>query len=269
MSAEDAEDAVHEAMLRAVERPELDDERLGDWLRAVTVRLCADRYQQVRREVEAGRRAMAASAGAAPLDEMVCDREEARWLARRSRGLPGRQAEALRLRAEDLDVGQVATRMGLSYRTVESLLARARHTLRHALAGTLALWSCVSPVRRLGSAGQAAVASTAAAVAVLGLAVPAAPRPTPSPPGPPGTRRTHPVQASSVPDRVVSQGGPAFCDRFRRRSRPRRAPRPQQQCSDGGPHRPWLRAVGADGGVGDAPGERPVRAAPSVASLAP
>ncbi|MGW4391672.1 sigma-70 family RNA polymerase sigma factor [Streptomyces sp. NPDC004685] len=203
MSAEDAEDAVHEAMLRAVERPELDDERLGDWLRAVTVRLCADRYQQVRREVEAGRRAMAASAGAAPLDEMVCDREEARWLARRSRGLPGRQAEALRLRAEDLDVGQVATRMGLSRRTVESLLARARRTLRHALAGTLALWSCVSPVRRLGSAGQAAVASTAAAVAVLGLAVPAAPRPTPSPPAPPGTRRTHPVQASSVPDRVV------------------------------------------------------------------
>ncbi|MGX1673554.1 RNA polymerase sigma factor [Streptomyces sp. NPDC055400] len=204
MSAEDAEDAVHEAMLRAVERPELDDERLGDWLRSVTVRLCADRHQQVRREVEAGRRAMAATAGAAPLDEVVCDREEARWLARRSGGLPARQAEALRLRAEDLDVGQVARRMGLSYRTVESLLARARRTLRQALAGTLAVWSCMYPVRRLGAAGQAAVASTAAAVAVLGLAVPAPSR-LPEPPrsAPSAARRTHPVQVSSVPDRGV------------------------------------------------------------------
>ncbi|MFE6805579.1 sigma-70 family RNA polymerase sigma factor [Streptomyces sp. NPDC057681] len=203
MSAEDAEDAVHEAMLRAVERPELDGEPLGDWLRSVTVRLCADRYQQVRREVEAGRRAMAATAGAAPLDEAVCDRDEARWLARRSGELPARQAEALWLRAEDLDVGQVARRMGLSYRTVESLLARARRTLRRALAGTLAAWSCVYPVRRLGAAGQAAVASTAAAVAVLGIAVPAPSRDAPPRPVPSAARQTHPVQAPSVPDEVV------------------------------------------------------------------
>ncbi|MGW6400704.1 sigma-70 family RNA polymerase sigma factor [Streptomyces sp. NPDC055134] len=204
MSAEDAEDAVHEAMLGAVERPGLDDERLGDWLRSVTERLCADRHQQVRREAEAGRRALAAAAGAAPLDEVVCDREEARWLARRSGGLPAHQAEALRLRAEDLDVGQVARQMGLSYRTVESLLARARRTLRHALAGTLAVWSCVWPMRRLGAAGQAAVASTAAAAAVLGLAVPAPSRlPSPPPPAPSAARQTHPVQVSPVPDRVV------------------------------------------------------------------
>ncbi|MFE4250221.1 RNA polymerase sigma factor [Streptomyces sp. NPDC056910] len=201
MTAEDAEDAVHEAMLRALERPGPDDERLGDWLRTVTVRLCADRHQQVRREVEAGRRALAATAGAAPLDELVCDREEARWLARRSGRLPARQAEALRLRAEDLDVGQVARRMGLNPRTVESLLARARRTLRHALAGTPAVWSCVHPVRRLSAAGQAAVASTAAAVAVLGLAVPAPSRlPRPPRPAPSAARQAHPVPTSSVPE---------------------------------------------------------------------
>ncbi|MFB8266070.1 RNA polymerase sigma factor [Streptomyces sp. NPDC055955] len=201
VSAEDAEDAVHEAMLRALERPGLDDERLGDWLRTVTVRLCADRQQQVRREVEAGRRALAATAGAAPLDEVVCDREEARWLARRSVRLPARQAEALRLRAEDLDVGQVARRMGLSRRTVESLLARARRTLRHVLAGTLAVWSWVYPVRRLSAAGQAAVASTTAAVAVLGLAVPVPSRlPAPPRPAPSAVRQAHPVPTSSVPE---------------------------------------------------------------------
>src|SRR2546422_9003974 len=46
MSQEDAEDAVHEAMLRAAERPDLDDERLGAWLTAVTMRRGVDRYRQ-------------------------------------------------------------------------------------------------------------------------------------------------------------------------------------------------------------------------------
>ncbi|CAM5361097.1 hypothetical protein SVIOM74S_09467 [Streptomyces violarus] len=44
MSPEDAEDAVHEAMLRAAERPDLDEERLAAWLTTVTMRLCVDRY---------------------------------------------------------------------------------------------------------------------------------------------------------------------------------------------------------------------------------
>lgn len=55
MSPEDAEDAVHEAMLRAAERPDLDDERLGGWLTTVTMRLCVDRYRQVNREAEVHR----------------------------------------------------------------------------------------------------------------------------------------------------------------------------------------------------------------------
>ena len=52
MSAEDAEDAVHEAMLRAAERPDLDEERLVAWLTTVTMRLCVDRYRQMNREAE-------------------------------------------------------------------------------------------------------------------------------------------------------------------------------------------------------------------------
>ncbi|MFE5200153.1 RNA polymerase sigma factor [Streptomyces sp. NPDC056601] len=120
-------------------------------------------------------------------------------VARQGRQLAG--TEALRLRAEGLDVGQVARRMGLSRRTVESLLARARRTLRHALAGTPAVWSWVYPVRRLSGAGQAAVASTTAAVAVLGLAVPAPSRlPAPPRPAPSAARPAHPAPTSSVPE---------------------------------------------------------------------
>ncbi|MGQ5634043.1 MULTISPECIES: sigma-70 family RNA polymerase sigma factor [unclassified Streptomyces] len=175
MSREDAEDAVHEAMLRAAERPDLDDERLGAWLTTVTMRLCVDRYRQVSREAEVGSRPTLLAPGPVPVEEVVCDRAEAKWLAVRSGELPARQAEALRLKSEDLDVGQVAMRMGLSYRTVESLLARARRTLRASLAGTLALVLFLVGRGRLRGGGKAqavAVTSTAATLVVAGFLLP-------------------------------------------------------------------------------------------------
>ncbi|MER6125571.1 sigma-70 family RNA polymerase sigma factor [Streptomyces sp. NPDC001795] len=175
MSLEDAEDAVHEAMLRAAERPDLDDERLGAWLTTVTMRLCVDRYRQVNREAEVGTSPTLVGPGPVPVEEAVCDRAEARWLAVRSGELPARQAEALRLKSEDLDVGQVAVQMGLSYRTVESLLARARRTLRASLAGTLGivlfLFGRGRP-RTVGKAQAVAVTSTAATLVVAGFVLP-------------------------------------------------------------------------------------------------
>jgi RNA polymerase sigma factor (sigma-70 family) len=178
MSREDAEDAVHEAMLRAVENPNVDDERLGAWLTTVTIRLCTDRYRQVNRDTEVGSLATHAMPAPATLEESVCDRAEAIWLAGQSGELPARQAEALRLKSQDLDVEQVASHMGLSYRAVESLLARARRALRQSLAATFgfALWVCgrVARPRPEGGGGglQAAAVSTAATLTVLGLAVP-------------------------------------------------------------------------------------------------
>ncbi|MFJ9148160.1 RNA polymerase sigma factor [Streptomyces sp. NPDC102270] len=175
MSPEDAEDAVHEAMLRAAERPDLDDERLGAWLTTVTMRLCVDRYRQVNREAEVRSSPTLVAPGPVPVEEAVCDRAEAKWLAVRSGELPARQAEALRLKSEDLDVGQVAVRMGLSYRTVESLLARARRTLRTSLAGTLGvalfLWGR-GKLRAGGHAQALAVTSAATTLVVAGFVVP-------------------------------------------------------------------------------------------------
>jgi RNA polymerase sigma factor (sigma-70 family) len=175
MSLEDAEDAVHEAMLRAAERPDLDEERLGAWLTTVTMRLCVDRHRQVNREAEVHRSPTLIAPGPVPVDEAVCDRAEAKWLAVRSGELPARQAEALRLKSEDLDVGQVAVRMGLSYRTVESLLARARRTLRASLAGTLGFVLFLLGRGRQGLGGKAqtvAITSTAATLVVAGFVLP-------------------------------------------------------------------------------------------------
>lgn len=190
MSLEDAEDAVHEAMLRAAENPHLDDERLGAWLTTVTMRLCVDRYRQVNRETEVRSSPRLLTPVPAPVEEVVCDRDEAKWLARRSDELPARQAEALWLKSEDLDVNQVAVKMGLSYRTVESLLARARRTLRNSLAATLglALWLIGRGRPQGGNTQAVAVASTAATLAVVGLILPYAhdgDRPAPSRPSSP------------------------------------------------------------------------------------
>ncbi|NWF26554.1 sigma-70 family RNA polymerase sigma factor [Streptomyces sp. PKU-EA00015] len=222
VSMEDAEDAVHEAMLRAAEQPHLDDERLGAWLTTVTMRLCVDRHRQVSREAEVRTSPTLHPPRPAPVDEAVCDRAEARWLAVRSGELPARQAEALWLKSEDLDVGQVAMKMGLSYRTVESLLARARRTLRNSLAATLglALWLCGRGRPRGGHAQAVAVASTAATLAVAGLVLPYAPggdTPGPRPatpavatsqePGPGGPGPTAPSPLGSREEQPVPSGG--------------------------------------------------------------
>lgn len=141
MSLQDAEDAVHEAMARAAERPHLDGDRLGAWLTSVTVRLCIDQHRQLSRDAGICRRAgsMLTVPSTMPHEEAVCDRAEARWLALQGAELPKNQVEALRLKAQDLDVAQVAQRMGLTYKAAESLLGRARRTLRAVLAATLAV----------------------------------------------------------------------------------------------------------------------------------
>ncbi|MGW0774033.1 RNA polymerase sigma factor [Streptomyces sp. NPDC002835] len=231
MTPEDAEDAVHEAMLRAAEHPHLDDDRLGAWLTTVTMRLCVDRHRQVNREAQVRTSPRLHPPGPVPVDEAVCDRAEARWLAVRSSELPARQAEALWLKSEDLDVGQVASKMGLSYRTVESLLARARRTLRNSLAATLglALWLCGRG--RPGGGGNAqavALASTAATLVVAGFVLPYAhdgegptTRPSPavtdageSPPAPapgrgPSSGVAAPSAAPAAPDEGPSAHRPA------------------------------------------------------------
>ncbi|MFJ8975165.1 sigma-70 family RNA polymerase sigma factor [Streptomyces sp. NPDC102282] len=177
-SAEEAEDAVQEAMIRAVEDPDVQYGRVRSWLRLATVRACADRRRQVVRDSELSESLSAAPADPCPVEEAACDRAEARWLAARSAELlPARQAEALRLQSQDLDVGQVARTMGLSYRATESLLARARRSLRNALAGGLTLamtvWLSVRRFPRTGVTQQAVAASAAVTVAVVGLTLPA------------------------------------------------------------------------------------------------
>lgn len=135
-SREDAEDAVGEAMLRAVQQPALDEIRLGGWLVTVTMRLCVDARR--RRVREAGKWARVTGRAVVPqpeqrVEEETCERAEAARLASSISRLPARQAQVLLLVAAGYGVAQVADELAVSYRTAESLLARARRAVRTAL----------------------------------------------------------------------------------------------------------------------------------------
>ncbi|MER5179707.1 sigma-70 family RNA polymerase sigma factor [Streptomyces sp. NPDC002896] len=183
-TAEDAEDVVQEAMVRAAESYRGDAEGLAPWLMRVTVRLCADTHRQRVREHRRWSR-LPVSLDPASFDERVCDQAEAAWAAAAMSRLPARQARALRLRAEGLTVLQVARQLEVSYRTAESLLARARSTLKAVLAATLGLavvwWRWAADAARLAPAYPAVAATTAAtavAVTIVIAPVPATVDPT-------------------------------------------------------------------------------------------
>lgn len=170
VNVEDAEDAVHEAMVRATERGDVDDARLGAWLTLVTARLCIDRFRQVGREADAHTRSVRATPVHSTVEETVCDRAEAKWLADRRSDLPARQAEVLGLRAQGLDLAQIAQQTGLSYQATRSLLARARRTLLAALAGTLSAAVWLWRGRPWASGGGVPTATLASAVVTLAIA---------------------------------------------------------------------------------------------------
>lgn len=192
--ADDAEDAVQEAMVKAAEHPEITEERLQAWLIAVTTRLCMDGHRRRTREARRWRRvsarAVVAAPGEHPEDE-ICERSEALWVASLAAEiLPPRQVQALRLAAAGYDVGQVATQLGVRYRAAESLLARARRTVRTAVATGMGVlvWAWRTHVPTATNPIPMAFASaTAATVMVVALppVVPAPVRPGDLPGRPP------------------------------------------------------------------------------------
>jgi RNA polymerase sigma factor (sigma-70 family) len=155
VSREDAEDVVQEAVLRAVEHPEIPDEQLRAWLVVVTTRLCLDEHRRRVREVKRWERQSAHAMVQQPgqyLEDEVCDRSEADWVTSLAAELlPSRQAQALRLAAAGCDVQQVASQLGVRYRAAESLVARGRRTLRTAVSAGLG--ACRSGCGRRTCAG--------------------------------------------------------------------------------------------------------------------
>lgn len=158
-------------MLRAAQHGEVADDRLQAWLVAVTWRLCLDDHRRRANETARWKRVSGQAAIERTLEEEVCDRSEAAWVsAVVAELLPPRQVRALRLAAAGCDVAQVATRLGVRYRAAESLLARARRTIRTAIGAAVgvAVWTRRSQLPAVtGNAVALGLASVASATFVM------------------------------------------------------------------------------------------------------
>ena len=129
---QDAADVVQETLTRAAAQSDLRLQDAGAWMTRTLLNLCNDLHRRPRH---------------APLDDVdipselvdfqspegaLLVREEVAALAARLALLPARQQLAVRLRAQELAVPEIAERMEVPYKTAESLLSRARATLRRA-----------------------------------------------------------------------------------------------------------------------------------------
>jgi RNA polymerase sigma-70 factor (ECF subfamily) len=131
----EAEDVAQEAMLRlwrAGDRLEIGDGGLKPWLRRVVSNLCIDKVRQGRRTTVVEE----VPEQVAPPDQIgaIAEKETSARVDAALKALPERQRLALTLfHYEGLSQAEVAHTMGISDEAVESLLARARRTLKTAL----------------------------------------------------------------------------------------------------------------------------------------
>lgn len=213
----DAEACVQEALTRCVTFPGLDESNVAGFLVVTTRRLCADHYRGHARASRVVARLSARTADEPGIDEAVCDRAEAAWVTERLADLPSRQRDVVRARAAGHSPQEIAERLAVSYKTVETLLyrvrRRARAELDRAYTGVsvlVARWSRPD-VDIVGTAGiVVATAGTALLLAtqpsVAGAVVPP-PSPAVARTGTPAaTRVAHVLERSPAPRSLPSSG---------------------------------------------------------------
>ncbi|GDY31069.1 RNA polymerase sigma factor [Gandjariella thermophila] len=125
-----AEDIVHDALIRAAEFGDLDLARLRPFLVAVVKRLCADeaRRSSTARRVLTHTRLRPDPAGD-PADR-ACDRAEADWVAARCATLSAYERSLLSLAAEGMSAPDIARRLGTTAAATQSAMYRIRAKIR-------------------------------------------------------------------------------------------------------------------------------------------
>jgi RNA polymerase sigma-70 factor (ECF subfamily) len=137
--AAEAEDVAQEAFMRLWDRASRwrsEGARVETWLWTVATRLCLDRLRRRRPVADPEALDALADPGADPLEGLLAA-ERAERVARALMGLPDRQRVAIVLRhQEGLSQAEAARLMEIREEALESLLARARRTLRARLLDT-------------------------------------------------------------------------------------------------------------------------------------
>jgi RNA polymerase sigma-70 factor (ECF subfamily) len=164
----DAEDLVHEAMIKAVSVEELREETAAGLLSTIVIRLAVDLHRRT-----ATHRKFEAVLSAEPtgtVDERVTDEAEAAWLAGQLIHLPVREREVLLHRAAGHSNASTAAVLGLTYKSVESAFTRARGQLQLAWKATAALvLGFAAAIRKAGGRSALATATLAASICVIAV----------------------------------------------------------------------------------------------------
>ncbi len=220
----DAEACVQEALARCVTFEGLDESNVAGFLVTTTRRLCVDHHRATARSTRIVARLTGRCVTEPSPDEVVCDRAEAAWIGERLSDLPRRQRAVVMARAAGQTPQEIAERLAVSYKTVETLLYRVRTRARAELErayGVVALFVARRPRAAWTALGATSVAVVTGASLLLvpgspshGAAPPPvpgwqapdattpspAPRPLPLPaptPDPLGARRTPPPWAAT------------------------------------------------------------------------
>lgn len=173
VSAEDAEDSVHDALLQLMAHPALDHGRVGSLLGVVAMRRAYDRQRVRTREHNALRRlGRLGDVPVSPADTAL-DRVEAQWLAGQVAELPVRQRQVVAGHAVGFSGVETARILGITSKAAECALSRARMTLR-AVAGGVALAGLWLLRRAHGVSTAAPAAAATVAVGLLATASPTA-----------------------------------------------------------------------------------------------
>lgn len=125
-----AEDIVHDALIRAAEFTDLDLSRLRPFLVSVVKRLCADdaRHRMVVNRLGGHTRLL--PGGVEDPADTACDRAEARWLAGRLWSLSQRDRQMVLMVADGLGHNEIARRLNTTPRAAQSALCRIRRRIR-------------------------------------------------------------------------------------------------------------------------------------------
>lgn len=192
-SAHDAEDHVHEAILRLGARPlhDIAPEHLRALLVRTALHIAIDDHRRRDRHHRLLPRLVDPACAASP-EDVAADHSEARWLAGSLPALGRLERRALLKAAAGNGVVEIARELGVDYKAAENALGRARHKLRLcAAAVTVGLVGLLRRLRldRFSDQGTAFTASAlAAAVLLLGS----------------GGVRSTPVSAAATPPAVAA-----------------------------------------------------------------
>lgn len=167
-SREDAEDVVATALLRTVQFDGLDERRVGAFLCTTVIRLAVDVHRQRERQAAVALRHGCRAEVDRTVEEIVCDRAEAKWLSDVMAELPPRERQVLEARLQGVTAQGTSGRLGISPKSAENAYTRVRQRAHSLLSATLAgIGILIGTGKRVGK--SAAVAVPVAALAALGL----------------------------------------------------------------------------------------------------